>query len=131
MLLDGEPAVPADDLRQARELASLICVSGEAVQTFIAHCDVAARELLLPYGDVVIALSTMLRITRTLDGAEIDQLISDLQTRKALAAERRRRKEWQRIVENAANFKPARVISRSAGVGHGSLKDHTESSPAI
>ena len=62
MLLDGEPAVPADDLRQARELASLICSSGEAVETFVAYCDIAARDLLLPYGDVVMALSIVLRI---------------------------------------------------------------------
>ena len=59
---------------------------------FIAHPDVAARGLLLPYGDVVIALSTVLRIKRTLDGAEIDALISDVQARKALAIERTRRK---------------------------------------
>ncbi len=50
------------DLRQTRELASLICASDEAVDTFIAHCDVAARDLLRPFGDVVMALSTVLRI---------------------------------------------------------------------
>jgi hypothetical protein len=55
------------------------------------------------HGDVVIALSTVLRIRRTLDGAEIDDLISDLQTRKALAAEHRRRQEWRRVLENTAH----------------------------
>jgi hypothetical protein len=40
------PAPPADDLRQARELAMLICQSEEAIKTFIAHCDVAARSAL-------------------------------------------------------------------------------------
>ena len=59
MLLDSEPAVPADDLRQARELAMLTCASEEAIETFIVHCDIAARDLLLPYGDVVIALSAV------------------------------------------------------------------------
>ena len=62
------------------------------------------RDLFLPYGDVVIALSTVLRIKRTLDGAEIDDLISDLQARKAAAAERWPRKRWQRVVENATKF---------------------------
>ena len=38
-----------------------------AIETFIAHCDVAARDLLLPYGDVVMTLSIVLRIKRTLD----------------------------------------------------------------
>jgi hypothetical protein len=58
-------------------------------ETFIAHCDVAARDLLYPYGDVVIALSVVLRIARTLDGAEIDKLISDVEARKAVAVEHR------------------------------------------
>jgi hypothetical protein len=107
MLLDGEPMAPADDLRQARELAMLICSSEEAIETFIAHCDVAARDLLLPYGDVVMTLSIVLRIARTLDGPEIDKIISDLQARKGLALEDVRRKCWQRVVENAAAFKPA------------------------
>jgi hypothetical protein len=67
--LDDEPAAPADDLRQARELALLICFSEEAIDTFIAHCDVAARDVLMPHGDAVIVFSTVLRIKRTLDGA--------------------------------------------------------------
>jgi hypothetical protein len=37
----------------------LFCKSEEAIETFIRHCDVAARDLLMPYGDVVIALSTV------------------------------------------------------------------------
>jgi hypothetical protein len=104
LLSDGDPEPPVDDLRQARELALLICFSEEAIESFIAHCDVVARDLLLPYGDVVIVLSTVLRITRTLDGAEIDKLISDVQARKAAAFERIRRAQWQQRVENAAAF---------------------------
>jgi hypothetical protein len=105
MLLDGEPLPPADDLRQARELAMLICSSEEAIETFIAHCDVAARDLLLPYGDVVIVLSTVLRIKRTLDGAEIDKIISDVQAGKALAQERRRRADWRKCELAASRFR--------------------------
>jgi hypothetical protein len=104
MLLESEPAMPADDLRQARELAMLICSSEEAIETFIAHCDVAARDLLLPHGDVVMTLSIVLRIKRTLDGAEIDDLISSMQARKALAFERARRKRWEGVTENAARL---------------------------
>jgi hypothetical protein len=63
------------------------------------------------------ALSTVLGIKQTLSGVEIDDLISELQTRKALAAEHRRRKEWQRVLENAANFKPERVIRSEVYVG--------------
>jgi hypothetical protein len=105
MLLDGEPAVPADDLRQARELANLICASDEAVETFIAHCDVVARDLLMPYGDVVIVLSTVLRIKRMLDGAEIDKIIWDVEAPKALAMERQRRADWRKRELAASRFR--------------------------
>jgi hypothetical protein len=33
-----------------------------------------SRDLLLPYGDLVMVLSTLFRIKRTLDGAEIDKM---------------------------------------------------------
>jgi hypothetical protein len=105
MLLDGEPVVLADDLRQARELALLICSSEEVIDTFIAYCEVAAHDLLIPHGDAVIVLSTVLRIKRTLDGAEIDKIISGLQAEKALAIERHRRALWDRTIKNAAAFK--------------------------
>jgi hypothetical protein len=105
MNLDEEPVAPADDLRQARELAMLICSSEEAIESFIAHCDVAAWDLLMPYGDVVIALSTVLRIKRTLDGAEIDRIISDVQARKALAIERQRRADWRKRELAASRFR--------------------------
>jgi hypothetical protein len=68
LLRDRDPEPPADDLRQARELALLICRSEEAIETFVAHCVIAARDLLMPYGDVVMGLSIVLRIKRTLDG---------------------------------------------------------------
>ncbi|WFU19413.1 AAA family ATPase [Bradyrhizobium sp. CB3481] len=67
ILLEGEPVLPVDDLRQARELAILICSSEQAVQTFIDHCDIAARDLLMPHGDLMIALSVVLRIKRTMN----------------------------------------------------------------
>jgi hypothetical protein len=107
-MLLGAAAPPADDLRQARELALLICRSEEAIETFIAHCDVAARDLLYPYGDVVIALSVVLRIARTLDGAEIDRIISDVEARKAVAVEHRRRADWRKRESAAASF-PAKM----------------------
>ncbi|WP_409189841.1 hypothetical protein [Bradyrhizobium sp. RDM4] len=53
---DSDPEPPVDDLRQARELALLFCKSEEAIETFIAHCYVAARDLLMRRGDVVIVL---------------------------------------------------------------------------
>jgi hypothetical protein len=105
MLLDDEPALPADDLRQARELALLICRSNEAIETFIEHCDVAARDLLMPYGDLVMAMSILLRMKRTLDGAEIDKIIWEFEAHKALAVERKRREDWRKAGLAAARFR--------------------------
>jgi hypothetical protein len=74
----------------------LIGSSEEAIETFIAHCDIAARDLLLPYGDVVMTLSIVLRIKRTLDAAEIDKIIADVRALKARAIEHRRRADWRK-----------------------------------
>jgi hypothetical protein len=107
MLLEGEPVTPVDDLRQARELAMLICSSEESIETFISHCDVAAWDLLLPYGDVLMALSIVLRIKRTLDGTEIDKIISDVEARKAVAVELRHRADWRQRELSANSFEAA------------------------
>lgn len=104
ILMREEAAPPIDDLRQARQLALLICKSEQAIDTFIEHCDVSARDLLKPYGDVLIVLSTVLRIRRRLDGTEIDQIILDVETRKALAIEHRRRNDWRERELSAARF---------------------------
>jgi hypothetical protein len=64
-----------------------MCSSEGAIETFIAHCDVAARDLLMPHCDSVIVLSTVLRIRRTLDGVEIDRIIGEVEAQKALAVE--------------------------------------------
>lgn len=111
ILLGDEHAGPAaDDLRQARELALLVCRSEKAIETFLAHCEIAARDLLMPYGDILIVLSTVLRIKRTLDGAEIDKIIWDVEARKGLAAERQRRAEWRKR-ELAANASEKIVVA--------------------
>jgi integral membrane sensor domain MASE1 len=118
VISERKPVTPVDDLRQARELAMLICTSEEAIETFIAHCDVAARDLLLPYGDVVIVLSTVLRIKRTLEGPEIDELISDLQARKAAAVERQRRDDWRNRELAAKRFEAACHHVNDASMPH-------------
>jgi hypothetical protein len=86
------------------ESVFLICSSEESIDTFIAHCEVAAHDLLMPHGDAVIVLSTVLRIKRTLDGAEIDKILSDLQAEKGLAIERRRRADWRKRELAAKRF---------------------------
>ena len=50
------------------------------------------------------ALSTVLRIERTMNGAEIHELISDVQARKARAIELARRADWKRRELSARTF---------------------------
>ena len=49
-------------------------------------------------------LSIVLRIKRTLDGGEIDKIISDVQALKARAIEHRRRADWRKRELTAASF---------------------------
>lgn len=105
LLGDDDTPSAADGLRQARELALLICKSEEAMAAFLTYCEIAARDLLLPYGDLMMVLSTVLRIKRTLDAVEIDEIILDVETQKALAMEHRRRVEWRKSELEAARFR--------------------------
>ncbi|OKO70358.1 hypothetical protein AC629_40460 [Bradyrhizobium sp. NAS80.1] len=49
----------------------------------------------------------MLRIKRTLDGTELDKIISDVQARKAMAIEHWRRADWRRWELAANSFRAA------------------------
>ena len=62
----------------------------------------------------MIVLSTVLRIKRTLDGAEIDKIIWDIEARKALAIERQRWADW-RI--GASRFRALGPFSKCQDVG--------------
>ncbi|MET4788399.1 hypothetical protein ABIF64_000577 [Bradyrhizobium japonicum] len=53
------------------------------------------HDLLLPYRDLVMVLSIILRIRRTLDGVEIDKFVCESEAQKALAAEHHPRVEWR------------------------------------
>lgn len=82
----------------------MICKSEEAIQNFIAHCDFAARDLLMPYGDILMVVSIVLRIKRTLDGIEIAKIIRDVVAGNASYIERRRREDWSKRELCAAIF---------------------------
>jgi hypothetical protein len=104
MLLPGEPVPSVSDIEQAVGLASLCCKSPQAVERFLAFCEQQAHDLLYPHAPIIMSLSIVLRIKRTLDGVDIDKIISDVQARKALAVEHGRRQRWQRVIENASAF---------------------------
>ena len=95
MLLEGEPVPSVSDVEHTIKYASLVCRSPEAAERFIRLCETMADDLLRPYGDLLIALSTVLRIKRTLDGAEIDEIIWDVLVRNTAAVEHRRRADWR------------------------------------
>jgi hypothetical protein len=73
----------------------------------------------MSYGDLVIVLSTVLRIKRTLDGAEIDYIISDVKAGKALAMEQRRRAEWRKREVAASSFAAEDGHADGAPAPHG------------
>ena len=50
-------------------------------------------------------LNTVVRIKRTLDGAEIDKIVSDVEAGKAFAMEYRRRAKWRKCELAASRFR--------------------------
>jgi hypothetical protein len=105
MLLAGEPVPSVSDGKHTIKYASLVCRSPEAAERFIRLCETMADDLLRPHGDVLIALSTVLRIRRTLSGEEIDNVIATTVAGFELAAEQARRRKWQQRVANAGRLK--------------------------
>jgi hypothetical protein len=105
MLLAGEPVPSVSDVEHTIKYASLVCRSPEAADRFIRLCETMADDLLRPYGYVLIALSTVLCIRRTLSGEEIDDVIATTVAGFELAAEQARRRRWQHRVANAGRFK--------------------------
>ena len=102
MLLPGEPVPSVSDVEHTIKYAALVCRSPEAAEKFIDLCETMAHDLLRPYAFILIALSTVLKIRRTLTGKEIDDLIANTCAGFELAAEHRRRADWRKR-ELAAN----------------------------
>jgi hypothetical protein len=74
---------------------------------FIVRCDVAARDLPMPYGDVVIGLAALLRIKRTLGGAQINKFIIAVRAGEALLIEHGRYANWRKRELSACRFNAA------------------------
>jgi hypothetical protein len=104
LFLDGEPWFAADDERQALAYASLITSSPASAAAFVAFCRVEAGSLLRQSEHIVHALASAIRTARTLNGEQVDQVISEAVTAKTVAVKRQRRDDWRRVIENAALF---------------------------
>ena len=63
-------------------------------------------------------LCIVLRIARTLDGAEIDKFISDVEAREALAIEHHRRDDWRKRELSADSFEAACNHVNDASMPH-------------
>ncbi|MHC2627070.1 hypothetical protein ACVIW2_009102 [Bradyrhizobium huanghuaihaiense] len=107
MLLAGEPVPSVSDVEQAVALASLVCKSAEAVERFLAFAEQQARDLLTPHVPIIMALSIVLKIRRTLTGVEIDDVIATTVAGLQLAEEQARRREWRNAELAADRFRAA------------------------
>jgi hypothetical protein len=103
-LLPGDPVPSVSDIEHLIKYASLVTRSPEAGLQFIKLCEVMADDLLRPYVFILIALSTVLKIRRTLTGKEIDDLIANTCAGFELAAEHRRRADWRKRELAASSF---------------------------
>jgi len=104
LLLQGDPVLSVSDVEHTIQYASLVCRSPEAAEKFISLAEQLADDLLQPYGHVIIALSVVLKIRRTLTGEETDGVITTVLAGFELAAERQRRADWQNQALSARNF---------------------------
>ncbi|MGO9682364.1 MAG: hypothetical protein ACLPTZ_07205, partial [Beijerinckiaceae bacterium] len=99
---DDEPLTATDDQRQSSAFAGLVCCTPAAVGAFLAYAASEAAALLNEHRGVVIQVADALLERRTLNGAEIDQIIADALAREDLAAERSRRAAWAKTLLSAA-----------------------------
>jgi hypothetical protein len=104
LFLPGAPWHAVDDEKQALAYASLITSSPAAAAALVDACRVEARELLRSHEDVVRALAARLQRERTMDGAAIDQCISQSISARAAEVERQRRADWRERQESARAF---------------------------
>jgi hypothetical protein len=105
MLFLGDAWLAADDRAQERRLARLIASSDESAEKFIEFCAAEAATILRAHEHIVRALTKELLIRRTISGGEVDAIIAAAVAREALAAERKRRADWNRLVTSAAHFR--------------------------
>ena len=77
----------------------------ETVEHFLAFCEQQAHDLLRPHAPIIIALSIVLKIRRTLTSAEIVDVIATTVAGLRTAAERQRRAEWRNAELAAGRFR--------------------------
>lgn len=110
---DGAPWPAKSDLARARSLASIICISVETVELFLAFCRAEAAALVAKHRASIRAVAAALVRHRTLSGEQIVAVVADSVAREAIVAERARRANWKRAEKSAAHFHPDEENSRA------------------
>jgi hypothetical protein len=87
-------------------IAWIICRADASRSAFIEHCYQEALALIEENKSVVLALAQALidHPERTLNAAEIDDVIAQTLARQALAAEQGRRAAWRTVTERVAEI---------------------------
>jgi hypothetical protein len=91
------PWIAHSDVREARKIASMICISDAAIDAYLAFGLAEAKALIEQHRAAVWAIAEALMIQRTLNSEQIDNII-------ASAPERARRIEWNGVLASAAEF---------------------------
>ncbi len=103
-LLSGLPLVAHDDQKQAEAYAAIFCRTPAAITAFLTYAHAEAIALLSEHRSTVLALADALIEHRTLNGEQIDAIITSTLAKAELAAEKERRERWQRTVASARIF---------------------------
>jgi hypothetical protein len=101
----------ASDIRKSVEYASLISSTPRSMELFLEFAKAEVFEILSKHRSAVQAIADALVEHGTLNGAEVDDLISQAVARDALEAEKSRRLEWHEIERRAAAFQSTHAIS--------------------
>jgi hypothetical protein len=96
---DGPPWLALSDITQARNLASIICSSNEAIKLYLDFCRAEAAALVAKHSASIRAVAAALIEHRTLTGGEIVAVVAESIAREAMAAERARRLDWRERTE--------------------------------
>jgi hypothetical protein len=96
------PLAALHDQLEARALASVACASRDSIDAMLTYAEPGAEWIIRGQLGVVSALIDALVDKGTLMADEVDLIIRDTIARKLMAAEHDRRKQWQRVLANAA-----------------------------
>jgi hypothetical protein len=91
------PLIAHSDVREARKIASMVCISDAAIDAYLGFGLAEVKALIEQHRAAVWAIAEALMIQRTLNSEQIDNII-------ASAPERARRIEWNGVLASAAEF---------------------------